>query len=174
MLPGLFYRKLKQGNKNFRIYPNDNLDKPSGLYLIDKGELRHVCGVDNRDIPERHYSDFIGHVIKRGWRVTVQILINKSHLNREDAERLFDTRFTPGSAKPTIVLGSAVRDLVQEVQKESALEKNRVGGKEEAITLKSDMVMDFAKEMEKEDPVQDKSVEQIYGEQQNSTAKSNS
>lgn len=166
MLPGTFYRNLQKCNKNIRIYPSETLDTPSGLYVIRKGELHHVCGVDNRDIPERHYSDFIGHIIKRGWRVTMQILIAKRHIRQKDAERVFGTRFSKDTSQPTIILGKKKNDLTEEIQKESNAEKVLHGGKEDGLTLQKDMMMDFAKEVEKEEPMKDKSMEKIYEEQQ--------
>ena len=166
MLPGLFYRKLKKCNKDLKIYASRTLDTPSGLYVEKYGERKHICGVDNKDIPERHFSDQIGHVIKRGWRVTLQILINKHLIRQLDAEKIFDTKFGPGTEKKSTVVGEIKKDLIKEIEKESALEKSLVGGKEEAVILKSDMVMDFAKEIDKEQPIKDKSVEQIYAEQQ--------
>lgn len=152
MLPGLFERKLRQCNYALKIVPSPDLhNRPSGLYIIKNCELEHLCGVDNIEVPEGEYVDCVGHIIKRGWRKAVQIVITQGHISTEKAEKVFKTKFGQQYLKKPILVGSKEKvDIGAEITKQSMENSNLLGNPRGNTLLKKDQLMDFAREMKKE------------------------
>ena len=152
MLPGLFEHKLRQCNHVIKIIPSPDLhNRPSGLYVIKNCELVHVCGVDNIDIPEREYADNAGHIIKRGWRKSVQILITQGHVKTDRANRIFRTKFGEQYLrKPILVYTKEKVDIGVEVTKQSALNSDLYSNPRGNTLLKKDQLVDFSKALQKE------------------------
>ena len=162
MLPGEFIRKLQQCNRNLRIFPSRNPEEQaSGLYKDDCGLWTHLCGVDNFDVPENGVVDYVGHIIKRGWRATLGILIGKRLVDRDVAGHIFGTRFGPDRVKRPRLIGKKKVDLSKEIAKESESYKNNHGGDKDAIAMDSNLMGDFAHEIQKETPVKKPSLKDI-------------
>lgn len=96
MFPGDFQAKLRKLNKNLFILCGNDDSKPAGLYLKFYDEPIHICGVDRNDIPEFTISDSKGHIIKAGWRRTLNILISKRLIDKKEAQNLFRTELKRG------------------------------------------------------------------------------
>lgn len=91
MLPGTFYHKLQKLNPYLRILSNGIRQS---LYIVDGCNAPlHLCGVDRNDIPEFTIYDKKGHIIKAGWRRTVEILIFNKLVKRNLAEKIFSAVF---------------------------------------------------------------------------------
>lgn len=161
MIPGEFIRKLQRCNRNIRIVSHTNLERPTGLYVLNGIELIHKCGIDNHNIPEVGVSDLVGHIIKRGWRTTIDILIGMRIIKRPIAEQVFNTHFGRMYAKKPRVIGKKPLDLAKAIAQESADYKAKYGGKPEAIAMKPDLLGDFAHEIRKQDPVKKPNFEDI-------------
>lgn len=152
MLPGLFENRLRQCNHALKVIPSlDLYNRPSGLYVIKNCELVHICGVDNIDIPEREYVDRVGHIIKRGWRKAVQIVITQGHITIAKAEKAFKTRFGEKYLKRAILVKTKEDiDIGEEITKQSTINSNLYGSKHGNTVLKKDQLVDFAKALQKE------------------------
>lgn len=156
MMPGTLERNLRKCNRNLRILPSADLHRlPSGIFIPEKGELKHICGVDNIDIPEHGVEDWEGHIIKRGWRMLVEILIANKYIKKNDAERVFNTRFNR-KFKPSRKIGKKPVNLEQEIQKE--MSPTKAGG----VEIDPDLLGDFAHEIRKIDPIEKPKLEDIY------------
>lgn len=152
MLPGEFERKLKKCNSNIKIIPPPDLHtRPAGMYLVNKDGLEHLGGTDCLELPDREYVDSVGHIIKRGWRKTVEILIRQGVIKKGIAEKVFCARLGIGYLKPPIEIKSKeTKDIRAEVTKQSLENSALYGNPRGNILLKKDQIMDFAYEMQKE------------------------
>lgn len=98
MLYCTFYQKLRKLNPRLRIYGDDTApNRPWGLYAVGKhGEsLEHICGISKNggmvyELTERRWD---GYILRQGWRRVLNILINKSLINKKDAGYEFSTTF---------------------------------------------------------------------------------
>lgn len=111
MLSSDFQKNLKKLNKNLRIIPNPNDSFPAGLYLHYMDELVHICGVDSNFVPEMTEADSKGHIVKAGWRRTLNILIGKGLIDKYQAQRVFKTEIKRGFKKITVEQDDAHRAL---------------------------------------------------------------
>lgn len=93
MLAGTFQQKIRSLNKNLVFMAVENKDKPVALYYKENNDLRHICGTDRDDVPEFSLCDRKGHILKSGWRRTVELLIGQGLVSRYRAQKLFGAVF---------------------------------------------------------------------------------
>jgi hypothetical protein len=93
MLSGEFERKLRSLNKNLRIFCGDDNSKPAGIFTIEKGEYKSICGIDKNYVPE--YPEYAenGAIVRSGFRRVVKLLIKQGYIDRKDAESKFRLHF---------------------------------------------------------------------------------
>jgi len=93
MLSGEFERKLRHLNKNIRIFCSDDDTKAAGVYTVECGEYKQICGIDKNYIPEYPTRNKDGSYVKSGFRRAVKILINQGYIDRRLAEKEFGLSF---------------------------------------------------------------------------------
>jgi hypothetical protein len=92
MLSGEFERKLRQLNKNIRVFCGNDDSKPAGIYHVVRGEYTEICGCDKNWLPEHAQYNLDGSIRKGGWRRALKILINKGFIDRLEAQKVFNAR----------------------------------------------------------------------------------
>lgn len=112
MIPGIFNKYLNKLNSHLRIFSNG---ERAGIYYTDGIQIpEHICGIDIQDIPEFSIYDSKGHILKAGWRRTIQILISKNLINKYKAEKIFSTSFSSYYNTPYKIEKSSIDKAVQE------------------------------------------------------------
>lgn len=153
LLSGEFLRKLQKCNPQFRVFCHSNSSRAAGLWKtsdVKNGDVDIVCGIDKNFVPEHLYYDEEQHIVKRGWRKILDILIKKKHIRRDVAERVFETTLTPDRqlAFPTY---SEIKDgLHTQIDKLSQYHKDHDSVREENIGLSLDEIVEISKEIHKE------------------------
>ncbi len=91
MLAGEFQRKLRQLNRELRVFCGDNDRLPASVFVIKNSEFEQICSCDKHYVPEHTEFDDQGFIKKAGWRRVLRILIQHRFIDRRRAERVFLT-----------------------------------------------------------------------------------
>ena len=112
MLSGEFQRKIRQLNKDLRIWCGDKDHLPAGLFRMVRGEWETICGVDKNWVPEHTEFHPDGKIKKSGWRRVLRILIRQGLVERYRAEKVFQTHLPYGLRKVVRPKYEPKRDLI--------------------------------------------------------------
>ena len=93
MLSGEFERKLRRLNNNIRIFCGNDSLKAAGVYTVENGEYKSICGIDKNEIREYTIYAKDGSIVKSGFRRVIKLLINQGYIDRFDAEKEFKLHF---------------------------------------------------------------------------------
>jgi hypothetical protein len=93
MLSGEFERKLRRLNSNIRIFCGDDSSKAAGIYTVESGEYKSICGIDKNELPEYTIYALDGSIVKSGFRRAIKVLINQGYIDRFEAEKEFGLKF---------------------------------------------------------------------------------
>lgn len=113
MLAGEFQRKIRQLNRNLRIWCGDTNHLPAGLFHVARGQYEQICGVDKNYVPEHTELAENGAIIRSGWRRTLRVLIKQRLINRRDAERVFGCNLPYGVRRPIRPAYKPKNDLIR-------------------------------------------------------------
>jgi hypothetical protein len=146
MLIGTFHKYVQQCNPKLRFLSSSDESKPIGLYYIDDFKIEHVCGTDRFCTPEFIEFDSVGHIVKSGWRRTIDILISKKYVSADKASAIFGSCFSKDCKhlntrfKPELdPVGRAIRDASKETTK-VMIEGEAV----DSVPMKRDDIMDIS------------------------------
>jgi hypothetical protein len=149
---GTLGRKLKQCNKNLRIWHPHHDFIPSALLLLGFNcSYESVCGIDKNEVPEFTIIEpYSGRIIKAGWRRTLNILVKKNIVTQESVRRVFGVHIT-GQQKQTFKL---LDDPIKTAEKAAKLrgmeESQRKYGVADPDYRRLDDLVDIAKMYKKE------------------------
>lgn len=119
MLAGEFNRKLKKLNPRLDIYFGHDANRPATVYYkvweTDRIDYVQVCACDKSYVPEFTKLDETNHIVKRGWRKVIEILIARKLVKRAAAERVFGASF----AKAQTVEFNKVEDPIERAIKDA-------------------------------------------------------
>ncbi len=152
LLAGDFLRKLQKCNPRFQVFCHDS-NRAAGLYRDDAvkdGQVDNIMGIDKNFVPEHLYYDEGQHIVKRGWRKTLDILIKKKHIRRGVAEKVFGTTLTVDQQMAFPIYTEIKEDLHTQIDKLSRYNKDHKSGREENVVLASDEIVEIGKEIHKE------------------------
>jgi hypothetical protein len=139
MLAGTFQQKVRRLNSSLRFIACANENRPIGLYRILDNDIEHLCGTDRNDVPEFSSYDGKGHILKSGWRRTVEVLIGRGLVSKNKAEIEFGTTFNKKNTKNVIEEDPIMRAIRQ-----------YSSPTKDGIEMRRDDVMDIAREIKKE------------------------
>lgn len=107
MLSCDFERKLRQLNRNLRIFCGNEDIRAAGIYEVTKeGDYLEICATDKNYVPEYPIFRADGGYIKAGWRRTLNVLISRKLFTKEKAQKVFSYRIE-GNRRP-------VRPVIQQ------------------------------------------------------------
>lgn len=153
LLSGEFIRKLQKCNPSFRVFCHGKSTRAAGLWKTDDvlgDDVDIICGIDKNFVPEHLYYDEGQHIVKRGWRKTLDILIKMKHIRRGIAERVFETHLSTERTLAFPTYTEIKDDLHTQIDKLSRYNKDHKSGREENVVLSSDEIVGISEEIHKE------------------------
>lgn len=124
MLSGTFASKIRKLNQNLRIFCGDDPKRAATLYFskfnmgweINPEDYVEICAVDKNYLPEDPVTDGKCHLVKGGWRRVINMLIARKLVNKQKAERLFNTRFNRAAVTANDLVNDPVQSALRDAQ----------------------------------------------------------
>lgn len=157
MLSGDFARNLKKLNPNLRIYCGDDANRPATLYYSkynmgfeqDPEDYIEICGVDKNYLPEDPITDGRSHIVKGGWRRVLNFLIARKLVDKQKAEKLFQTGFDRAAMMPIDSDSDPILRAIKDAQNRGR-GLMKIGDGEQATHYRRDDMMDIGRMIHKQ------------------------